>query len=198
MTLRRACSIAAIVSDGTAMADDSSTAQKKYGFGVFDTEINHRQTRAYSTIGCTELVCFKIINEQGGIGGRKINLIGFDDGYNQPKKFEQTHKLIKQEEIAVTCSGLGTATNLAVLNYLNNHHVPQLLILRGVAKFGDPKNVLWSTDINPTWYLDGQTHARHGRTKLSHILVTTSVRPRKNGFTNATAGADNPAIVTTA
>ncbi|MEO7760601.1 MAG: ABC transporter substrate-binding protein, partial [Casimicrobiaceae bacterium] len=104
----------------------SAYAQKKYDTGATDTEIKIGQTMpysgpasAYGTIGKTELAYFKMINEQGGINGRKINLISVDDGYSPPKTVEMTRKLVEQDEVLFIYQSLGTAANSAIQKYLN-------------------------------------------------------------------------------
>ena len=109
--------------------------------GVTATEIKMGQTMpysgpasAYGVIGRTEAAYFKMINEQGGVNGRKINLISLDDGYSPPKTVEQTRRLVEQEEVALIFNGLGTAPNSAVRDYLNENKVPQLFVSTGASK----------------------------------------------------------------
>jgi branched-chain amino acid transport system substrate-binding protein len=159
---------AAIVFLGVAIATGVATAQKSYAPGVSDNEIKIGQTMPYSgpasawgTLGRAELAYFKMINDQGGIGGRKINLISLDDAYSPPKTVEQTRKLVEQEGVAFVFGGLGTAANLAVRKYLNDRQVPQLFLLSGSGQFNDPEHFPWSIGILPTYLVDGQTHARY-------------------------------------
>jgi branched-chain amino acid transport system substrate-binding protein len=116
---------------------------------------------AWGTVGRAELAYIKMINDQGGVNGRKINLISLDDGYSPPKTVEQTRKLVEQDGVAFIFGGLGTAANLAVRKYLNDHQVPQLFLLSGSEQFNDPEHFPWSIGIIPTYLLDGQTHARY-------------------------------------
>ena len=102
-----------------------------------------------------------MINDQGGINGRKINLISLDDAYSPPKTVEQTRKLVEQEGVAFIFGGLGTAANLAVRKYLNDRQVPQLFLLSGSGQFDDPEHFPWSIGILPTYQLDGQIHAQY-------------------------------------
>jgi len=102
-----------------------------------------------------------MINDRGGINGRKINLISLDDAYSPPKTVEQTRKLVEQDGVAFVFGALGTAANLAVRKYLNDHQVPQLFLLSGSGQFNDPEHFPWSIGIIPTYLLDGQTHAQY-------------------------------------
>jgi len=153
---------------GLAVAANPAIAEKKYSPSISDTEIKMGQTMPYSgpasawgTIGRAELAYVKMINDQGGINGRKINLISLDDAYSPPKTVEQTRRLVEEEGVAVVFGGLGTAANLAVRKYLNDRQVPQLFLLSGSGQFNDPEHFPWSIGILPTYLLDGQTHARY-------------------------------------
>src|SRR5271165_2642478 len=115
--------------------------------GVTDAEIKIGQTMpysgpasAYGVIGRTETAYFKMINEQGGVHGRKINLISLDDGYSPPKTVEQVRRLVEQEQVAFLFQTLGTPSNLAIRQYLNDNKVPQLFVSTGATTFSDPKN----------------------------------------------------------
>ena len=123
----------AVVMACTILAIAPATAQKKYDPGASDTEIKIGQTMpfsgaasAYATIGKAEAAYFRMINEQGGINGRKINLIAYDDGYNPAKTVEQTRRLVESDEVLLVFGSLGTAHNAAVQKYLNDNKVPQL------------------------------------------------------------------------
>src|ERR1700685_1601480 len=117
-----------------ALSVSSAYAQKKYDTGATDTEIKIGQTvpfsgpaSAYATIGKTQAAYFKMINDQGGIHGRKINLIQYDDAYSPPKAVEQVRKLVEGDEVLLTFQLVGTPSNAAVQKYLNARKVPQLL-----------------------------------------------------------------------
>ena len=169
MTFHRNWMTAAIIIIGSiAIATGSATAQKRYAPGISDSEIKIGQTMPYSgpvstwgTVGRAELAYFKMINDQGGINGRKINLISLDDAYSPPKTVEQTRKLVEQDGVAFVFGALGTAANLAVRKYLNDQQVPQLFLLSGSEQFSEPEHFAWSLGIIPTYLLDGQTHARY-------------------------------------
>src|SRR5271167_2382154 len=119
--------------------------------GVTDTEIKIGQTMpysgpasAYGVIGRTEAAYFKMINEQGGINGRKVNLISLDDGYSPPKTVEQIRRLVEQEQVAFLFNTLGTPTNLAIRQYCNDNKVPQLFLSTGATTFSDPQHFPWT------------------------------------------------------
>ena len=168
MTFHRTWMTAAIIFCSVAIGTGSATAQKKYAPGVSDNDIKIGQTMPYSgpvstwgTVGRAELAYIKMINDQGGINGRKINLISLDDAYSPPKTVEQTRKLVEQDGVALVFGALGTAANLAVRKYLNDRQVPQLFLLSGSEQFNDPEHFPWSIGIIPTYLLDGRTHARY-------------------------------------
>ena len=136
--------------------------------GVTATEIKMGQTMpysgpasAYGVIGRTEAAYFKMINEQGGVNGRKINLISLDDGYSPPKTVEQTRRLVEQEEVALIFNGLGTAPNSAVRDYLNENKVPQLFVSTGASKFADPEHFFWTMGYNPSYRTEARIYAKH-------------------------------------
>ena len=144
---RRTIALASLATLVTALAPkDRAFAQKKYGPGVSDTEIKVGQTIAYSgpasaygQIGQAEAAFFKMINDRGGINGRKITFISVDDGYSPPKAVEQTRRLVEQDEVAVMFGMLGTPLNLATRTYLNNNKVPQLFVAAGSEQFANPE-----------------------------------------------------------
>jgi branched-chain amino acid transport system substrate-binding protein len=126
-------------------------AQKNYGPGVSDTEIKIGQTMPYSgpassygTLGRASAAYYRMVNEQGGINGRRITLISLDDGYSPPKTVEQARRLVEQEGVLAIFGSLGTPTNIAIQRYLNEHKVPQLFAWSGAARFRDPQNYPWS------------------------------------------------------
>jgi branched-chain amino acid transport system substrate-binding protein len=117
---------------------------------------------AYGTIGRVEAAYFKKINdEQGGIAGRKLNLLSVDDGYAPPKTVEQTRKLVEQDNVLFMFGSLGTACNTAVQKYLNSKKVPQLFVSSGATKWADPKNFPWTMGFNPTYQVEGKAYADH-------------------------------------
>jgi branched-chain amino acid transport system substrate-binding protein len=125
--------------------------EKKYGPGVTGTEIKLGQTMPYSgpnsalgTIGRATAAYYRMINERGGVNGRKINLISLDDGYSPPKTVELARRLVEQDEVLGIFGSLGTATNIAMQRYLNDHGVPQFYTWSGVARMRDPRAFPWT------------------------------------------------------
>jgi branched-chain amino acid transport system substrate-binding protein len=130
-----------------ALSASPASAQKKYDTGATDTEIKIGQTvpfsgpaSAYASIGKTQAAYLRMINEQGGINGRKLNLIQYDDAYSPPKTVEQVRKLVESDEVLFTFQLIGTPSNASVQKYLNTKKVPQLLAGTGASRFSDPKN----------------------------------------------------------
>jgi ABC-type branched-subunit amino acid transport system substrate-binding protein len=157
---------------GTAIAIALSAApalaQKKYDTGATDTEIKIGQTNpfsgpasAYATIGKTQAAYIKMINDQGGVNGRKINLIQYDDAYSPPKAVEQVRKLVESDEVLLTFQILGTPSNAAVQKYLNSKKVPQLFAATGASKFTDPKNFPWTMGFNPNYFVEGRIYGQY-------------------------------------
>ena len=137
--------------------------------GVSATEIKIGQTMPYSgpvaafgTLGKGEIAFFQMINDQGGVNGRKIRLISLDDGYAPPKTVEQTRKLVEQEGVAFLFSSIGTATNTAVQKYLNEHKIPQLFIGSGASKWGNYRQFPWTIGgVQGTFRAEGRIYARY-------------------------------------
>jgi branched-chain amino acid transport system substrate-binding protein len=143
-------------------------AQKKYDTGASDTEIKVGQTiplsgpaSAYGSIGKVQAAYVRMINEQGGINGRKINLIQYDDAYSPPKTVEQVRKLVEGDEVLTTFQIIGTPPNAAVQKYLNEKKVPQLLAATGATRFTDPKNFPWTIAFNPNYQSEAHIYARY-------------------------------------
>jgi hypothetical protein len=116
---------------------------------------------AYAGIGKTQAAYFKMINEQGGINGRKLNLIQYDDAYSPPKAVEQVRKLVEGDEVLFTFQIIGTPSNAAVQKYLNGKKVPQLLAATGASKFTDPKNFPWTMGYNPNYQSEGRIYGQY-------------------------------------
>jgi ABC-type branched-subunit amino acid transport system substrate-binding protein len=152
----------------TAIAPLPAFAQKKYDPGATDSEIKVGQTvpfsgpaSAYATIGKAQAAYFKMVNEQGGVNGRKINLIQYDDGYSPPKAVEQVRKLVESDEVLLTFQIVGTPSNAAVQKYLNQKQVPQLFAATGASRFTDPKNFPWTMGYNPSYQTEGRIYAKY-------------------------------------
>lgn len=146
----------------------SALAQKKYDTGASDTEIRIGQTMpysgpasAYGSLGRTQVAYFKMLNDNGGINGRKINIISLDDGYSPAKTLESTRRLVEQEEVLLITGSVGTPTNSAIHGYLNQKKVPHLFINTGAGKWNDPKNFPWTMGWAPTYPLEGRVFAEH-------------------------------------
>jgi len=139
----------------------------KYGPGASATEIKLGQTMpysgpasAYGTIGKLHQAYFKMINDNGGINGRKVNLISLDDGYSPPKTVEQVRRLVEQDEVLALFQTLGTPPNSAIHKYVNGKKVPHLLLATGATKWGDPKNFPWTIGFNLSYQSEGEIYAK--------------------------------------
>lgn len=144
----------------------TAMAGKKYDPGASDTEIKIGQTipmsgpaSAYALIGRVEADYMRMINAQGGVNGRKINLIQYDDGYNPTKTVEQVRRLVEQDGVLATFQIVGTPPNAAVQKYLNARKIPQLLASTGAARFTDPKTYPWTTAFNPSFKSEARIYA---------------------------------------
>jgi ABC-type branched-subunit amino acid transport system substrate-binding protein len=136
--------------------------------GVTDKEIKIGQTMpysgpasAYGVIGKTEAAYFKMINEQGGVNGRMINLVSLDDAYSPPKTVEQVRRLVEQEQVAFLFNTLGTAPNLAIRDYCNQNKVPQLFVSTGASAFSDPEHFKYTVGYNPNYRTEARIYAKH-------------------------------------
>jgi ABC-type branched-subunit amino acid transport system substrate-binding protein len=151
-----------------AVGGNALAQAAKYGPGASATEIKLGQTMpysgpasAYGTIGKLHQAYFKMINENGGINGRKINLISLDDGYSPPKAVEQVRRLVEQDEVLALFQTLGTPSNSAIHKYVNAKKVPHLLLATGATKWGDPKNFPWTMGFNPSYAAEGAIYGRY-------------------------------------
>jgi ABC-type branched-subunit amino acid transport system substrate-binding protein len=151
-----------------AMTVTAAQAQKKYDPGASDTEIRIGNIMPYSgpassygVIGKTEEAFFKMINAQGGINGRKITFITYDDAYSPPKAIEQARKLVESDEVLLIFQPLGTPSNSAIMKYMNAKKVPQLFVASGGTKFGDPRNFPWTMGFQPNYQSEGRIYARY-------------------------------------
>ncbi|MCG2627484.1 ABC transporter substrate-binding protein [Bradyrhizobium sp. WYCCWR 13023] len=144
-----------------------ATAQKKYDTGATDTEIKignimpySGPASAYGIIGRTEAAYFKKINDEGGINGRKINFISYDDAYSPPKTVEQARKLVESDEVLFIFNSLGTPPNSAIHKYMNTKKVPQLFVATGATKWNDPQNFPWTMGWQPNYQSETQIYAK--------------------------------------
>jgi branched-chain amino acid transport system substrate-binding protein len=151
-----------------AIAAGAASARAENAPGVTDTEIKIGQTMpysgpasAYGVIGRAEVAYFKMINDQGGVNGRKINLISLDDGYSPPRTVEQVRRLVEEEKVAFLFNTLGTPPNLAIRPYCNEHKIPQLFVATGAATFSDPKQYFWTMGWQPNYQTEASIFAKH-------------------------------------
>jgi len=151
-----------------AASSSGALAQKKYDVGATDTEIKvgnimpySGPASAYGVIGKTEAAYFKKINDAGGINGRKINFISYDDGYSPPKTVEQARKLVESDEALFIFNSLGTPPNSAIQKYMNSKKVPQLFVATGATKWNNPKEFPWTMGWQPSYQSETQIYAKY-------------------------------------
>jgi ABC-type branched-subunit amino acid transport system substrate-binding protein len=151
-----------------AASGSGALAQKKYDTGATDTEIKignimpySGPASAYGVIGKTEAAYFKKINDAGGINGRKINFISYDDSYSPPKTVEQARKLVESDEVLFIFNSLGTPPNTAIQKYMNAKKVPQLFVATGATKWNDPKDFPWTMGWQPSYQSEGRIYAKY-------------------------------------
>jgi len=159
------CALAALA---LLLAATPAFAQKRYGPGVTDTEIKIGTTTpysgpasAYSAGAVSATAYFRMINEQGGVNGRKINYISLDDAYSPPKTVEQIRRLIESDEVLFLVNPVGTATNMAVVKYVNQQKVPHLFIGSGATVFNDPEHYPWTMSWTPHYASEGEIYAKY-------------------------------------
>ncbi len=162
---RKLVPIAALLA--AALASSATLAQKKYDPGASDAEIRIGNTNpysgpasAYGTIGKTITAYFKMIDDQGGINGRKINFISYDDAYSPPKTVEMVRKLVEQDNVLFVFQTLGTPSNTAIHKYMNMKKVPQLHVATGASKWNDPKNFPWTMGWQPNYQTEARIYAK--------------------------------------
>ena len=161
----KAAALAVLLAASFASA---ASAQKKYDPGATDTEIKignimpySGPASAYATIGKTEDAYFRMINAEGGINGRKISFISYDDGYSPPKTVEQARKLVEADEVLLIFNPLGTPGNSAIQKYMNAKKVPQIFVSSGAAKWNDPKNFPWTIGWQPSYQVEARIYAAY-------------------------------------
>jgi branched-chain amino acid transport system substrate-binding protein len=159
------CSVAVAM---LAISATTALAQKKYDVGATDSEIKignimpySGPLSAYGVIGETEAAYFKMINDEGGINGRKINFISYDDAYSPPKTVEQARKLVESDEVLLIFHALGTPTNVAIHKYMNMKKVPQLFVSSGASTWNDPKNFPWTMGWQPSYRSEGRIYGKY-------------------------------------
>ena len=151
-----------------ALASATASAQKQYDTGASDTEIKignimpySGPASAYGVIGKTEQAYFNKINAEGGINGRKINFVSYDDGYSPPKTVEQARKLVESDEVLFIFNSLGTPPNSAIQKYMNSKKVPQLFVATGATKWNDPKEFPWTMGWQPNYQSESRIYAKY-------------------------------------
>jgi branched-chain amino acid transport system substrate-binding protein len=151
-----------------AATSSGALAQKKYDTGATDTEIKignimpySGPASAYGVIGKTEQAYFNKINAEGGINGRKINFVSYDDGYSPPKTVEQARKLVESDEVLFIFNSLGTPPNTAIQKYMNTKKVPQLFVATGATKWNDPKEFPWTMGWQPNYQSESRIYAKY-------------------------------------
>ena len=184
--------IAAVAVMAVATVGDVSAAEKKYGPGVSDTEIKIGQTvpysgpaSAFSSYGRVMSGYFKMINEAGGINGRKINLISLDNAFSPPKAIEQTRKLVEQDEVLAIIGSLGTPTNSAIQKYLNSKKIPHILVSSGASKWNDPAHFPWTTPFYPNYDQEAKVYGKYVVANLPDAKI--GVGPILNGVAGRSA-----------
>jgi branched-chain amino acid transport system substrate-binding protein len=160
--------IASTVLGLLAASTSGALAQKKYDTGATDTEIKvgnimpySGPASAYGVIGRTEAAYFKKINAEGGVNGRKIDFISYDDAYSPPKAVEQARKLVESDEVLLIFNSLGTPSNSAIHKYMNSKRVPQLFVATGATKWNDPKAFPWTMGWQPSYQSEGRIYAKY-------------------------------------
>jgi branched-chain amino acid transport system substrate-binding protein len=143
-------------------------AQKKYDPGASDREIKIGNTNpysgpasAYGAIGKSIAAYFRMVNDRGGINGRKVNFITYDDGYSPPRTVEMTRKLVEQDEVLLLFQSLGTPSNTAIHKYMNAKKVPQLFVATGATKWNDPQHFHWTMGWQPNYQTEARIYAKH-------------------------------------
>jgi len=171
-------SLAAAALIGATLAAGPAAAQKKYGPGVTDKEIKIGQTNpysgnasAYSSNGKTEAAYFAMINEQGGVNGRKIKLISLDDGYSPPKTVEHHRRLVESDEVLGVVGTMGTPTNSAIVKYMNSKSVPHIFLASGASKWGDFKSSPWTMGWYPTYRSEGNIYGAYIRDNMKDAKI---------------------------
>jgi len=160
--------IAALATAAVVLSSGTALAQKKYDTGATDTEIKignimpySGPASAYGVIGKTEDAYFNKINAEGGINGRKIKFISYDDAYSPPKAVEQTRKLVESDEVLLMFNPLGTPSNSAIQKYLNSKKIPQLFVATGASKWNDPKDFPWTMGWQPSYQSEAHIYAKY-------------------------------------
>ena len=184
-----------------AVTSTASFAQKKYDTGASDTEIKignimpySGPASAYGVIGKVEEAYFNKINAEGGINGRKIKFISYDDAYSPPKTVEQARKLVESDEVLFLFQSLGTPPNSAIHKYMNSKKVPQLFVATGATKWADPENFPWTMGWQPNYQGEARDLREipaegEARTPRSRSFIRTTITARTTSRASRTASA---------
>jgi len=177
MLIHRKLLVAAAVAT-FALGAGAAVGAGKYGPGVTDTEIKighigpySGPASAYGTIGKAIAAYFKMVNDNGGINGRKIDFLSMDDGYSPPKAVEQARKLVEQDQVLLIFQSLGTPSNSAIHQYMNAKKVPQLFVATGASKWGDPKHFPWTMGWQPSYPSEAKIYAHYLLTEKPNAKV---------------------------
>ena len=167
MTMKQTI-VTALSAVGLVLAGGLAWAAGQYGPGVTDTEIKLGSTMPYSgpassygTIGKSDAAYFAMINDQGGINGRKVNFVSLDDAYSPPKTVEDIRQLVEQDHVLATFNTLGTPPNSAIHDYMNEKKVPQVFVATGADKWNDPKQFPWTIGFQPSYRVEARIYARY-------------------------------------
>jgi branched-chain amino acid transport system substrate-binding protein len=157
---------ASVVIGGAALSISPAVAQNAPGVSKSEIKIGNIMpysgpASAYGVIGKTEAAYFNKLNDEGGVNGRKINFISYDDGYSPPKTVEQARKLVESDEVLLIFNSLGTPTNTAIQKYMNAKKVPQLFVATGATKWNDPKSFPWTMGWQPSYQAEGHIYAQY-------------------------------------
>jgi branched-chain amino acid transport system substrate-binding protein len=157
---------ASVLVGGAALSMSPAAAQNTPGVSKSEIKIGNIMpysgpASAYGVIGKTEAAYFNKLNAEGGINGRKINFISYDDGYSPPKTVEQARKLVESDEVLLIFNSLGTPTNTAIQKYMNAKKVPQLFVATGATKWNDPKFFPWTMGWQPSYQAEGHIYAQY-------------------------------------
>jgi branched-chain amino acid transport system substrate-binding protein len=163
---------------GALAITSAAAAEKQYSPGVTNTEIKIGQTTAYSgpasaygnLLSKTQVAYVRMINERGGINGRKVTLISLDDGYSPPKTIEQTRRLVEQDNVLGIFDSLGTAPNAAIQEYLNEQHVPHFAI-SGASRFNDPARYPWTMGVIASYETEGRIYAKYALQNIKDAKI---------------------------
>jgi branched-chain amino acid transport system substrate-binding protein len=172
MSLLKRCTAGLLLATLTALAPaGAATAQTVVGVTATEIKIGHTNpysgnASAYGTIGKSIAAYFKKVNDEGGVAGRKINFVSYDDGYSPPKTVEMVRKLVEQDQVALLFQTLGTPSNSAIHKYMNQQKVPHLFVATGATKWNDPQNFPWTMGYQPNYQTEGRVYAAYA---LSHV-----------------------------